>query len=514
MQHAKWTGLLLAAGLLGSVQVLTGCSSFWGCDAAAACEPEDEDGEESYFCPEDPAAGPPHGICGVWVSASSGDDLNPGTPERPVKTLAKGIDLALSGPGRVYACGEAYPEAVILPDGVDLFGGFDCADLAAWKYIGSSLSAEILAPVALAALVLPGSEHESLVGDVHVVAADAVEPGASSIAVLAFPGARGRFRRSKVTAGRGADGADGADGSADGQPASKGLPGNNGADACTMDTGFGGTAVTTHCDGVDSSSGEGGDANALAANDGLVGSPAPDPNAEGYGAGGTGENPAKGAGCTGGTHGAAGQDGENGPGARADGRLTIDGYLGVAGADGLSGLPGQGGGGGGASLGVCAMEPKGGAGGGSGGSGGCGGKPGTGGQAGGSSIAFVVLSGGLIVENATVTAKDGGRGGNGGFGQAGGQGGLPGYGGLSAPGGSQGGCAGGVGGLGGYGGYGGGGRGGHSIAFANIPGANFTQGTAKMWLGAAGRGGSGGIPGTSASDGYDGISAESHSFDP
>ena len=511
MRPSLPTCLLLLGGSVALALASSGCGSFYGCDATATCDPE----EVEDLCPEDPAEGEVRSSCGVWVSASSGDDNHPGTPERPVKTLARGIELAHEGPGRVYACGEVYAEAVKLPDGIGLFGGFDCQDLRAWQYIGGEQKrAEIQAPVAVGALLLPESARESWIGDVKVVAPGAEEPGGSSIAVLALPGSRARLRRTEVVAGHGADGANGADGSADGQPAPKGVTGHDGSDACTLDVGAGGVAVTTACDGTDSSSGEGGDANGVAANDGLAGAPAPDFDSSEYGAGGHGEDLEKGSACTSGNGGAHGRDGDNGLGGKSDGQLTVQGYFGAAGGDGQAGVPGQGGGGGGASLGVCGAGPKGGAGGGSGGSGGCGGTGGKGGQAGGSSIGFALLSGEIYTEDVRITTGNGGRGGNGGFGQAGGQGGLPGYGGLSAPGGAQGGCAGGVGGLGGYGGWGGGGHGGHSIGFATVPGANLQQGEAISFLGKAGPGGLGGFPGTSAGDGYAGKATPSLVLDP
>lgn len=515
MQPSYSMHTILLFGLLGVSPLAMGCYSFWGCDAIAACEQPEEE-PEGPFCPEDPVDGSPDASCGIWVSALSGDDFqNPGTPERPVQTLARGIELAKVGPGRVYACGGTYVEAVELPDGVDLLGGFECQDLSHWNHVGIDEAATVLAPVALAAFLLPESERESLIGDVQIVASDALEHGSSSIAVLALPGARARFRRTAVTAGNGADGADGADGSPDGQSAAKGTPGHDGADACTMDIGAGGPAVTTSCDGADSIGGGGGDANAVFANDGLAGSPVPEPNDLGYGSGGMGENLAKGTGCTPGIAGAHGKDGANGQGAKDRGHLTIDGYVGAPGGDGQAGAPGQGGGGGGASLGVCAVGPSGGAGGGSGGSGGCGGKPGKGGQAGGSSIAIALLSNDVFMEyNVILRAGDGGRGGDGGFGQAGGQGGLPGYGGLSAPGGSQAGCFGGGGGLGGYGGYGGGGHGGHSLVVALGAWTSPSFGGYTADVGQAGAGGLGGIPGTTVGDGSPGISAKFLSFDP
>jgi len=67
---------------------------------------------------------------GTYVSAGTGNDANPGTPERPVATIRKGIvnALALGGPQTVIVGEGTYPEKVILEDGVSLWGGFRCAD--------------------------------------------------------------------------------------------------------------------------------------------------------------------------------------------------------------------------------------------------------------------------------------------------------------------------------------------------------------------------------------------------
>jgi hypothetical protein len=493
MRTSIQTGLLLGGTLLPLALLATGCGSYWGCDATATCPPPPTPSEEGTgneagsvgaggaggegggdagpTCPTDPAEGEVGEDCGIFVSASTGEDHHPGTRELPVRTLSHAITLAEAGPGRVYACAEIYPEAVTL-SGVSLFGGFDCDH--DWRYVvDEDRRAEVLAPPALAALTLRESAAMSSVLDVRVIASDAIEPGASSVAVFALPGSKAFFARATLIAGNGADGAHGEDGSHNGQPAQKGSEGNDGSDACTLDPGLGGLAVATQCmDGTSSIGGQGGDANEIAATGGLEGIQAPDPNPQGFGAGGEGESAAQGTACTPGIGGAHGEDGHNGSGAEAYGRLTITGYIGSPGADGLPGFPGQGGGGGGASLGkaICGAAPHGGAGGGSGGSGGCGGRGGKGGQAGGSSIVFALLSDDIRAEDVVLISGKGGHGGNGGALQQGGQGGLPGHGGFGfgPADGAKGGCGGGIGGQGGNGGNGGGGRGGHSVMTAVV----------------------------------------------
>ncbi len=556
MAAKRWTqqtrkAWLVAAGCLA----LPSCGwseSFFGCDDDATCEPavtSDTAGATGTAGASgsgdmggsggaaDGAGGgtntgdacvdqPPDGEvlneehCGIWVSSSLGDDIHPGTRDLPVKTLAKAIELAGadSGPGHVYACAEAYPEAVTLAE-VSLFGGFQCS-APGWPYlVNEAKRAEIHAPPALGALVLLKSAAESKIHDFNVIASDAAAPGGSSIAVFALAGSRASFRRAYVLAGNGADGLDGEDGSHDGQPAPQGLYGADGTAACLLEVGLGASSVAKACpDGTQSTGGAGGDANAVFATGGSQGLEAPNPNPQGYGAGGKGESAAQGTTCTPGIGGAHGTDGPDGAGGVTFGRLTGVGILGSAGADGGPALPGQGGGGGGASLGSpCAaagVPAKGGAGGGSGGSGGCGGQGGKGGQAGGASLGFALLSNNILATEIVIQAGMGGNGGHGGLRQSGGKGGLPGYGGIGFGGanGAQDGCSGGVGGYGGNGGAGGGGRGGAATPVGALVDIDLETTECIQILGKRGLGGLGGNPGEN--DGDDGQAGALATFDP
>ncbi|MBU1917094.1 DUF1565 domain-containing protein [bacterium] len=63
----------------------------------------------------------------VWVSADEGDNGNDGTFFEPVKTLAKGIDLAAdmdAGFRDVYVVNGTYNEDVLVTDDVNLYGGY------------------------------------------------------------------------------------------------------------------------------------------------------------------------------------------------------------------------------------------------------------------------------------------------------------------------------------------------------------------------------------------------------
>lgn len=348
-----------------------------------------------YVCPDDPSDGEVRQECGIWVSATHGDDQNGGTQAAPVKTITAAIVLARNGPvKRIYACGEEYPEPVALPAGISLFGGFyGCNGEGAWIYELSNSRATLSATPGVHVLTLLEGDARSLIAEVNIVAADAIEPGGSSIAVFAPEQAKAEFRRSKIIAGNGADGMDGEPGNFYAFAAQQGLPGLDGAGACMWDLAEGGAEVALQCEsGGVTKGGKGGFGGDMVAGPGGEGAQPPDPNDLGYGLGGKPESGAPGSACTGGMQGAQGEKGADGAGAPAGdlGRITPDGhYVGVTGTDGEPGKPGQGGGGGGGARGkaqACGAQPAGGASGGSGGTGGCGGRGGKGGQAGGSSI--------------------------------------------------------------------------------------------------------------------------------
>ncbi|KYF50313.1 hypothetical protein BE08_25945 [Sorangium cellulosum] len=445
----------------------------------------------AWPCDGDPAASPAKEGCGVFVSASSGDDRNPGTKGAPVKTLQHAIGLAAHGGGdgkpptrRVYACGETFEEENTLPSGVDLWGGRRCEDgdwSYAWSFGGPDEPTVIAPPEGIPLRIvegddlraIPGDDATSMIFGVRAVAADASAPdGKSSIAMILSAGTRATVRDSKIVAGNGKDGEPGED--APSERAPDGTPGNDGTDACTTDFATGALPVVTVCDdGTESIGGYGGDGGLDAGGDGEPGQPEPAANPDGKGLAGAGAGSSP---CTPGKDGAEGADGGRAAGAVGVGYLGRDGWVGGRGEDGKRGAVGQGGGGGGGSKGRSDMSacraggPQGGAAGGSGGGGGCGGRGGKGGGYGGSSIGIVALQGSALTLKATeITTGNGGQGGAGGRGQSGGAGntgghfgrGLPDFNLLPA-------CSGGAGGRGGRGGDAGGGIGGSSYGVAFV----------------------------------------------
>lgn len=438
--------------------------------------------------------------CGVFVSSSLGDDVaGDGSKGAPFASLAVAIEHAMSADKPVYACAEKLTGAVAITAPVAIYGGLDCAD--GWAYVGSATKTTLTAAVDEVPLRLTAEASGTSLYDLTVQAADAVEAGGSSIAMIA-DGVTGMLLvRCDVVAGLGAAGLPGA-AFPDSAPAAPN--GKAGGDACSADLVVGGGSTQNACGAsLGSIGGAGGAADQFSAAAGVAGQPVLVDN------GGLGQGAASP--CGAGTAGLDGATGAAGPGATGPGKLTATGYIGVAGGNGSLGELAQGGGGGGGSNGNlgphhCSTAGlTGGASGGGGGAGGCGGSGGLGGMPGGSSIAIVSLGASLIFEHVTLRSADAGSGGAGGPGQQGGSGGLGGAGGLVpevspaltvSPG-----CNGGQGGKGGAGGQGGGGTGGHSLAIAFTGTAPNAEG-ATMTIGKAGVGGDGadvagaGTPGT------------------
>ncbi|WP_437748014.1 hypothetical protein [Sorangium sp. So ce1504] len=508
--------------------MLSACGAYSdSCWEALACAPDPEPPPDP--CEGEPGSAPALDECGVFVSASSGDDGSPGTKDAPVKTLQRAIGLAAGGrrdgeapTRRVYACSGSFEEAISLPSGVDLWGGRRCED-GDWSFGGSAHRTTIApGPVGIPVRVVEGGGATSMIFGVRAVAADAsTSDGKSSIAMLLESGARAIVRSCEIVAGNGKDGEPGEDASI--ERATDGVEGNDGASACTADVVRGALPAVTACgDGIESTGGSGGDGGIDGGRGGAPGQPEPVETPEGKGRAGLGASSEP---CTEGNDGEKGADGGRAGGAAGAGYLSaMYGWIGVRGEDGKKGGVGQGGGGGGGSkarghMVECrAGSPQGGAAGGSGGSGGCGGLGGKGGGYGGSSIGVVALYGSAVTLEATeVFTGNGGNGGVGGTGQPGGAGAPGGNGGKRPPGDSEmwPACDGGDGGRGGRGGDAGGGIGGSSYGVASAS-ASVTFGSgATLHLGNGGEGGLAGnaAPGDPVGQGETGDSMAYRQFD-
>jgi hypothetical protein len=455
---------------------------FWDGLAASGSGPGG-DGGTSPACIPSENPDPVDDTCGVFV-ATSGNDGNEGTKDKPLRTFAKAIELASKETKRVYACAEEFTEAVEVAEGLEIYGGLACKE--GWSYLGAMGKTAIKPASGDVPLTLSGGDRTIHIEDVVAAAAAAAAAGGSSIAAIVDGGSI-EFVRCELVAGAGMNGEKGetpTDSVGPTDPNDPTIKGQDGTVACMgpMSGNPGGLgAVNTLCSA--SFGGDGGKATEGGGSKGDDGAPLPDPNPDGGGLGGAGDT---GSGCKSGEDGLLGTVGTSGTGATGLGTFDASGYTGASGTAGSPGAPGQGGGGGGGAKGKVACN---GASGGGGGAGGCGGNGGKGGTAGGSSIALVSVNATLSFEDVVLTTGDGGAGGEGGDGQNGGVGGTRGTGGAAAAG-TLPACDGGKGGVGGFGGKGGGGQGGHAIGIAYRGTAPPTSG-ATIKTGDAGTGGLG-----------------------
>ncbi|XYI03129.1 hypothetical protein ACMHYB_26570 [Sorangium sp. So ce1128] len=453
--------------------------------------------------------------CVVFASASapSGGD---GTKARPYASLAEAIEKA-AGKKPVLACSsEAFEESVTVKTAVDVIGGFDCA--ADWTWSEQARSA-IEGPANRVALTLTENASGARVRSFKIVAADATEPGGSSIAV-AVADIEAEFVRVDVTAGNGMDGTRGETPTA----AQDGANAPDDVSSACVGTVYGGLPGVTTCEDGETSGGVGGLGGKPMEDEGRGqngndGTPLADPPTE-FGLGGTGHGQA-GASleCTSGENGARGASGDAGE-AGSGTTLMLASITGGDGRSGAGGKRGQGGGGGGGAkagrfcaAGGGSFTDGVGASGGGGGSGGCGGKGGGGGKAGGSSVGILSLGTKLVLTDVTVAVGTAGNGGMGGDGSPGGSGGMGANGGARVPGsGSIQGCTGGKGGAGGDGGPGGGGRGGHAVGIAYAAAPSPAPALSVVEEGTPGNGGVAGLGGPVESNGAPGVSGACWDF--
>ena len=504
---ASRTAGLVAVLVFGGIVQAMGCVPFNSAEECDFCEPPGNGGAGGSGggtpagCVPSENAEPVGDECGVFVSSSLGVDGAAGTKEQPLRSLGEAL-MKANGKA-VYACAESFAEAIELSAGARVFGGLDCAT--DWSYVEGQKAT--IAPGADLVPVMLLSGEGARIEDVVAIAADAVVPGGSSIALIAQDGAVAELLRCELRAGAGAPGAAGSTPmevgpSGEGEDGENGIPGTDG-ECMSAVAQAGGNGGQRMCGGMSVSGGLGGSGTtgdtggAGSPGQGQPGTPPLD------GAGGRGQDAMS---CGSGNAGAEGGPGISGFGATGIGDISAAGYTAATGSPGMSaGTPGQGGGGGGGAKACGMMNMFAGPSGGGGGSGGCGGAPGMGGGAGGSSIGLLSHQATVTLTSVSIATALGGAGGIGGNGQPGGGGGQPGLGGGSNA------CVGGQGGSGGRGGSGGGGLGGHSIGIAS-KGAVPVQNEVTITAGAPGPGGLGGDGDTSV-NGANGQGCKTLSFD-
>ncbi len=486
--------------------------------------------------------------------ATDGNDTGPGSPTRPLATLGAAMLRALDeGRADVFIASGTYVEAVNLPSGVRLHGGYR-RDFLALDPVGFTtiLRAPLDTPLAGGAAL---ASTECATGDTVVEwmtirGRDAIEPSTPTIAIWLGCTAGGRSVRLDTldvrpgVPGGGANGLAGQPGASPPTAPQAGSPPRGAVEnnrSCTFgaqNTVAGGEGGRHACSGQSTAGGAGASAScpffAAFQPSGATG------QGRAPGRGGDGgqdsRGPVVGSSCmqavccgladfvvptqfTGPRPGSAGGDGNAGSAGRgctnALGRFVDGAWIPDTSTNGTAGAAASGGGGGGAGGGAemeyfpnqCEFADGLGGGGGGGGAGGCGGGSGTAGTSGGPAIAIYIddaSAPGVVLRGSRVTTPDGGRGGDGGAGGGGGAG-SPGALGGSIPmaeritptlAGPFPGERGGSGGRGGDGGGGGGGCGGPSVGIWGGSGGDASRWRALNTFdpgegGRAGRGGGG-----------------------
>jgi hypothetical protein len=497
----------------------------------------------------------------LFVSREGRDDFT-GTRDAPLATIQLALDRAAQlGLRDVYVATGVYSEAIVLRDGVGLFGGYSPEFgerdplLFETALFGGSPTTERPATVMAVGTGREGALGPTILDGFTIFgthAGNAIEESSYAV-LLSEAGPFTRVSNNRIFAGPGGRGQSGARGNhglagVDGEPGLDAVNTSGCPPATPLVGGAGGTRI---CGATEVSGGAGG----------LSDCPVFDAEPSLASAGAKGRGTAAGEGGPGGwdllvcagsgascgvnascltcflppgrTSASAGQPGPHGvhgqgglASANPFGVVVGGRWRGLVGQAGGAGLPGAGGGGGGAGGGVEVSGNKcvgtgvgdddlGGSGGG-GGSGGCGGRGGQGGTAGGGSFGIFVV--GVVGASGLVGAElplivgntiHGGRGGDGG---PGGPGGVGGVGGQGAAGGqpgeisgadakrcAMGGASGGRGGDGGHGGGGAGGAGGAAfgIFYAGPPSTTPASWREHNTFGVAPMGGAGGPGGVS-----------------
>jgi hypothetical protein len=158
-------------------------------------------------CIPSQANGPVGDKCGgIFVASSTGADTNSGSRATPVATLGKAIELALAGNKRVYACADTFTEAVVVPAGIEIYGGLDCKT--GWSYTEAARTLLTSAADEVPLKLSSGVEGTTKIENVSVTALDAKKAGGSSIAVI-IDNVTAALTRCDFIAGNGVAGADG-----------------------------------------------------------------------------------------------------------------------------------------------------------------------------------------------------------------------------------------------------------------------------------------------------------------
>ncbi|HNN96529.1 MAG TPA: hypothetical protein PKI03_29845, partial [Pseudomonadota bacterium] len=197
----------------------------------------------------------------VFVSPD-GDDLNPGSPESPRKTIngaiARAVELNTQAGNIVFNAiilGKGdFNETVALAPGIGLYGGYD--HLKGWTRSVAN-SSRINGPGT--GITATNISRETQIQMVSIMGAQSTVAGSSSYGLLASNSSGPIILNGcYIEAADGANGAVGADGKA-GDPGGDGQRGTDGCDACNnTGTGVGGAGGTSTCGATGGNGGNGG----------------------------------------------------------------------------------------------------------------------------------------------------------------------------------------------------------------------------------------------------------------
>ena len=359
----------------------------------------------------------------IFVSATTGNNSNPGTKALPKQTITAGIGAAVSaGKTQVYISAGTYTESITLSNGISLYGGYSASN--SWSRSAANI-------VNVTSSSNPGISGTSItiattIDRINVTTSNNPVAGGSNYGVNCSGCTNLTIRYCTIIAGNGGPGSGGNNGST-GAAGSNGGAGGQGSCDGNGSGGAGGTAGFSSCGRTGGAGGIGGGTSGFGSQNGTAGSGGTGGAVPGSG-GGTG-NPGVGGGSgNSGVAATAGTNGGGGSGGSVVSNIWITSQ-GSNGTNGGNGNGGAGGGGGGSQTGTF-IDDGFGNGGGGGGGGGCGGTAGTAGNGGGGSFGiFLVNSTGITLSNNTINSGSGGNGGSGGSGAPGGIGGSGGSGG-------------------------------------------------------------------------------------
>lgn len=127
----------------------------------------------------------------IYVSEALGDDGNPGTAEKPVKTITKGISLATQDKTRtsVLVAGGTYAEKVTIVDRVSMFGGYLCRQApCAWSRDVAKNDTSLFNKDFEGVLAPKSVLRRTLFDGFHVIGKDGTPASAPGIATMTLDG--------------------------------------------------------------------------------------------------------------------------------------------------------------------------------------------------------------------------------------------------------------------------------------------------------------------------------------